>query len=510
MRRAINTAIIVCSAFLTFAQTATLDKSLVSNSCWATNKVIATSTQQNAIAKFENYVYLAFYNTDRKLCIARNSNYGDGDDWKIIELPHTYEKRNGTWDNHNTPNIIVSPNDKRIHLSFDMHARNLRYMISSENAATMSDDDFNAGLFSNTRDYLESSQIALSRVTYPRFFIGRNDALFFMYRSGGSGNGDTYFTKYKDDGFWTKPVEIIDGNLGSFEGSGDRCAYFNNVHYKDGKIYLTWVWRETPDAETNHDLMFAYSDDDGQSWKNSSGIRIPGRMSLNSDGLKVASIPTGAGLSNHNGCAVDGHGNVHVVLRVGGEYQHHFGIRDRNKFSWSKQTITAFSGDRPKFYSDQVTNDLYFLVRQGNSLRLWATNENDQQWNQWSEIDNDSDLYMTSSNSLMKEDGSQLTSVVVSTNNRLQLLKWSLSTESPEIVIEESVLSAIGDQDFQVFPNPSLDGIYELSNEVPYQIYNMSGTLILKGKGKQISLANFTQGVYILDTPEKRIKLLRL
>ncbi|MFY0606455.1 MAG: BNR repeat-containing protein [Cyclobacteriaceae bacterium] len=416
-----------------YSQTATYVKTVVSNTTWATNPVIATSTQQNGIAIYENYVFMTYYNTDRKLCIARNSNYGDGS-WVVVELAHTYEMRNGVWDNHNTPNIAISPNDKRIHLSFDMHARNLRYIISSENAAIASDANFVASLFSSTRDYLQSNQTAITLVTYPRFVLSDNNKLFFMYRVGGSGSGDTYFAEYKDDGFWNSPFRLIHGKTETYEGSPDRCAYFNNVHVKDGRIHLTWVWRETPDGATNHDLMFAYSDDNGATWFNSAGASLSLPIKLSSAGLNVATIPTNSGLANHNGCAVDGHGNVHVVLRVNGAYVHHYGIRDGNAYTWSNGTIDTFSGDRPKIYADQTTNDLYFLVRQNNGLRLYATNENGETWDQWSQISTLSDLFRTSTNSVMNAAGDMLTSMVVSTDNRLQQIKWSLSTNSPEIV----------------------------------------------------------------------------
>lgn len=508
-------AIAILLLFITmavFAQSATFTKQVITPNCWSTNKVIATSTQQNAIATYQNFVFLAFYNSDRKLSIARNSNHGEGTDWKIIELPHTYEQRNGTWDNHNTPNIIVSPNDERIHLSFDMHARDLRYIISSENAATVSDADFKASLFSPTRAYLEASQLKIQKVTYPRFFIGEEDQLFFMYRTGGSGNGDTYMAKYKDDGYWNKPVEIIDGNIGSYNGHGDRCAYFNNVHFKDGRIYLTWVWRETPDGATNHDIMFAYSEDDGQTWKNSDGVSVSRPMNLNSPGVKIATLPTDSGLSNHNGCAVDGHGNVHVVSRYDGTYLHHFGVREGSKFNWSEQTITTFSGDRPKMYCDQTTNDLYFLVRQGNSLRLFATPENGEQWDQWSEVASDSDLYMTSTNSYMNAEGNVLTSMVVSTDGRLQLIRWALDSDSPKIDLKEEpeeVLKSQLNGYKGVYPNPSENGIYHLSTSIEYKVYDVTGTLIMEGKGNHLNLTEMRKGVYLLESKGEVIRLIK-
>lgn len=490
---------------------ATLGKTLVSSSIWDENPVIGTSTQQNGIAAYKNFVYVVYYNADRNMCISRNSNYGEGDTWVTVVLPHTYEMRNGTWDNHNTPNIAISPSDERIHLSFDMHARDLRYIISSESAATVSDALFKADLFSSTRAYLQQSQVVLTRVTYPRFFIDEDNDLFFMYRKGGSGNGDSFLVRYRNDGFWDAPIEIIDGNIGSYNGHGDRCAYFNNVHVKGEKIYLTWVWRETSNGATNHDLMFAYTDDKGQTWKNSSGTAIAKPMTLNSSGIKVATIATNTGLANHNGATVDGDGNIHVVLRIDGSYIHHFGKRDGDRFTWTEQVIDSFSGDRPKIYSDQKTNDLYFLVRQGNSLRLYATASNGGKWDQWSQVQTDSHSYMTSTNSFMNEAGDVLTSMVVSSGVGLHVLRWSLSTDSPEIVVEEeTVLGFLPEDNFAIYANPSPTGIFQLPFETEFKVYNMQGEIVLSGKGVDIDLSGFQEGVYLLNANGETYKLVRL
>ena len=424
MKKLFISGMLCLSIFMATAQTVTLDKTVVSANCWATNPVIATSTQQNAIAVYQNFVYLTYYDaTTRKLTIARNNNNGIGSNWVYVELPHTYEQRNGTWDNHNTPNIIVSPNDGRIHLAFDMHAGDLRYIISSPGAATVSDANFNASLFGPTQNYLQSNQTLIDRVTYPRFFVGDANKLFFMYRDGGSGNGHTFLVKYRDDGFWDAPVKIIDAN---WNGS-TRCAYFNDVNFKDGRIYLTWVWRESPDGATNHDLMFMYSDDNGVTWKNSAGSTQALPVNVGNTSIIVSNISQDSGLANHNGCAVDGNGNVHVVLRHGSNYVHHIGMNNGAQFSWSDQVLATFTGDRPKIYADRVTNDLYFLVRQGsnNSLRLFETPANGGLFNQWSEIHNDVDSYMTSANSVMTASGDRLMSMTVSNDNRLQLLNWN-------------------------------------------------------------------------------------
>ncbi len=436
MFKSIFTLILLLSALLIAkGQTATFNSTVVASNVWSENPVIATSTQQNALAIYENYVFMTYYDTDRNLCVSRNSNYGVGD-WLTVVLPHIYEKRqlsNGTfvYDNHNTPNIAISPNDKRVHLSFDLHAHDLRYIISDENAAIASDENFTVSLFSSTRNYLQSNQRKLTSVTYPRFFVGANNKLFIMYRVGGSGSGDTYFGEYKDDGFWFSPFKLVSRD-GNYNGSTTRCAYFNDIQFANGRIHLTWVWRETPAASDNHDLMFAYSDDNGQTWKNSAGNSLALPINLDSPGLNVATIPTNTGLTNHNGCTVDGHGNVHVTHRITGAYKHYSGIRNGDQYTWSNVTIATFAGDRTKVYADKITDDLYFLVRHGSAIKMFTTPSNDELWNQWTEKTSISDSFITSGNSFMNATGDTLTTMAVSSGDRLQLIKWYLDTDSPD------------------------------------------------------------------------------
>ncbi len=486
-----------------FAQTASYTKSIVTSECWANNAVIATATQQNAIAIYENFVYVVYYNADRYLCISRSDNYGD-DGWVSIQLNHRYEMRNGVYDNHNTPNIAISPIDNRIHLSFDMHKRDLRYMLSWANTATIRNEEFTADRFSSVRDYLEADKTVIKDVTYPRFFVGKNNHLFFMYRVGGSGNGDTYMVKYNDDATWSTPFEIIDGNIGSHNGSSSRCAYFNDVQFKSGKIHMTWVWRETPDATTNHDLMYAYSDNDGVSWKNSAGENISMPMNLNSNNLKVATIPTNTGLINHNGCAVDGDGNVHAILRIDGSYIHYFGVLGTDgKYTWSMQTAATFTGDRPKLYCDRTTNTLYLLVRQSSTLRLYATTSNNKQWNQWTQIKSFSDRFSSSSNSIISNSGNLLSTVAVSSDGRLQLIKWTLSSGVTSIHDGNATSSSREDK-LSLYPNPThesftieLDG----ATSINISIHDMSGKVLSHESclGSSLSIQrHFKSGIYLV------------
>ncbi|OHX64494.1 BNR-4 repeat-containing protein [Flammeovirga pacifica] len=495
-----------------FSQSASYTKSTVVTNCWKTNPVIATATQQNSIAIFENFVYMVYYNSDRYLCISRSDNYGDGG-WKTIQLNHRYEQRNGVWDSHNTPNIIISPIDKRIHLSFDHHKRDLRYMLSWANTATISNAQFTASRFSSVRKYLEANKTTIKDVTYPRFFVGRNQNLFFMYRKGGSGNGDTYMVKYNNDATWSKPFEIIDGNIGTYNGSNSRCAYFNDVQFHSGKIHLTWVWRETPNADTNHDLMYAYSGNDGVSWKNAKGEYLSMPMNVNSNGLKVATIPQNSGLTNHNGAAVDGDGNVHTILRINGAYYHHYGVKGTDgKFNWSSNLVATFTGDRPKLYCDRSSNTLYLIVRKSSSLKLFATASNGQKWNQWSEIKSFSDKFTSTTNSIINSSGTQLTTMAVSSDKRLQIIKWSLSSSNARtnqaFVNEETPLEKI----MTVYPNPTNSDFtidFRGVENADVLIFNQLGKLVYQSQISEgvVHLKKgdlFSSGFYLINVVDKQ------
>jgi hypothetical protein len=70
------------------------------------------------------------------------------------------------------------------------------------------------------------------------------------------------------------------------------------VRGPDGRFHLAWVWRETPDAETTHDLSYAVSDD-LVSWKRSDGSVLVLPIRLGSAEI-VDPVPTGGGIINNN------------------------------------------------------------------------------------------------------------------------------------------------------------------------------------------------------------------
>jgi hypothetical protein len=133
------------------------------------------------------------------------------------------------------------------------------------------------------------------RMTYPVFLHDAGGRLILKYRDGGSGNGNEIYVVYDEAAArWTSllATPLVDGE-------GQRNAYFVGPTLgPDGRFHLAWVWRETPDAETNHDLSYARSRDLVH-WEKSDGtpLRLP--ITLASAEI-VDPVPTKAGMINNN------------------------------------------------------------------------------------------------------------------------------------------------------------------------------------------------------------------
>jgi hypothetical protein len=96
--------------------------------------------------------------------------------------------------------------------------------------------------------------------------------LIFFYRDGGSGNGSLVMNQYN---IKTKTWMQLHSNL--IDGEGQRNAYWQACVDTKGWIHISWVWRETPDVASNHDLCYAFSKDGGLTWQKSTGeiYKIP-------------------------------------------------------------------------------------------------------------------------------------------------------------------------------------------------------------------------------------------
>jgi hypothetical protein len=269
------------------------------------------SFQQDGIVSYNGYQYAAFWNSSRHVVLARRPLPSGA--WSTFEF-NDYSL--SADDAHNTISIGICPGDGTLHLSFDHHSNNLHYrksvagIVTNPGTATWAASSFSAV----TSSLVGSTTVAL--VTYPRFVTEPDgNKMLFEARIGASGSGDEYLWEYDcATHAWT--------SFGMYVyGTGDSInAYPHGLSYTRGgaRLHMSWCWRETPDASTNHDLLYIYSDDNGRTWKNNTGNMVAttglSYVTKNSPGIKVWTINQNRGLINQEHIAIDATGRIHVLL----------------------------------------------------------------------------------------------------------------------------------------------------------------------------------------------------
>ncbi|MDT8300180.1 MAG: BNR repeat-containing protein [Sedimentisphaerales bacterium] len=345
------------------------------------------SFQQDAVITHAGHQYAGYYDANRQVCLARRKL--PAGDWKIIRFTD-YDFRSN--DAHNIISIGICPKDGTIHMAFDHHVHPLHYRVSRKGAANNPESiTWDASLFKPITSELEKGKPI--KVTYPRFWQTPEGGLQFCYRQGGSGNGDRMLVDYNAQTDSWSGTRQIDSSKGTFKDSmgqsNSRCSYPNGYDYgPDGKLHVTWVWRESSQG-SNHDLMYAYSEDQGNIWLNNAGKPLAEPPHVNSPGITAANISRLHGLMNTHGQAVDSQGRIHVVMwhcsdqtlqaagsKPGRErwgppqarrYHHYW---RSSKGRWNHHELPWVSGNRSKIFIDKFDNAyiIYGMRRQSVEL----------------------------------------------------------------------------------------------------------------------------------------------
>jgi hypothetical protein len=268
------------------------------------------SFQQDGIVTFGGYQYTAFWNTNRHVVMARRKLPSGA--WAKFEFT---DYTNSEDDAHNTISLGVCPGDGTLHLAFDHHSSDLHYRRSAVGFLTSEASAWDATSFGSvTNSLVGSTKIPL--LTYPRFLTEPGGSkVLFSARTGTSGSGDEELWEYDSKSHtWLGVGKYIDGITDSVN------AYLHGLAYSPTgtRLHATWCWRETPDATTNHDLFYVYSDDNGRTWKSSSGntVGVTGSTYITKDSAsaRVWTIGQNRGLINQEHMAVDAKEQVHVLL----------------------------------------------------------------------------------------------------------------------------------------------------------------------------------------------------
>tara|TARA_R110002033_G_scaffold45564_4_gene89243 strand:- start:626 stop:2059 length:1434 start_codon:yes stop_codon:yes gene_type:complete len=338
--------------------------------------------QKDALISHKGYQYIVHYNDERRICISRRKlPHGK---WNTITFLDYYFESN---DSHNCISMGICPNDGTIHLAFDHHVDTLHYRVSKKGLANNPESmPWDASAFGPIISELEKDNPIV--ITYPKFWQTPDGNLQFNYRVRGSGNGDRMLVDYNaETGTWENTRQI-DSAKGIFKDelgeSESRCSYPNGYDYdNNGTLHATWTWRENSQG-ANHDLIYVYSEDHGNSWKNNSGKILKAIPHVNSPDIVVQSIPRVLGLMNDQGQTIDSKNQVHVVMYHATEqsmtdagsfpgesrwgpneakrYHHYW--RDTNR-NWHHFEMNLKVGNRPKVFADK--HDNLIMIYAGNT-----------------------------------------------------------------------------------------------------------------------------------------------
>lgn len=233
-----------------------------------------------------NRQYIAYYNDDRHMVVGQRNL--DEEDFSLYVLtPTSREARGGTstvlgWDSHNYVTLGIDK-DGFIHLSGNMHVHPITYFRSTK-----------PGDISTLVQVMEMVGINEKRCTYPKFVISKKGELIFHYRDGGSGNGNEIYNIYScKTEKWSRLLKTP-----LTDGQGMMNAYQSKPIVKtDGWHHIYWVWRDTPDCSTNHDLSYIKSPD-LRNWFNAFGEQVELPVTIENKSVIVDPIPVKGGIIN--------------------------------------------------------------------------------------------------------------------------------------------------------------------------------------------------------------------
>lgn len=287
MKRIISLVLLALSIGATVAAPAAPVLSVVGDG-WTNNSVNAVVFRKNSLVTQGDTQYVAYYDAQRYLVLGKRAL--GATQWTV---------RRSAWqanaaDAHNAISIMVD-GAGYLHVSWDHHNNALRY------ARGVAPGSLELGP--------KQAMVGVdeAEVSYPEFYRLPNGNLLFFYRLGGSGRGDLIINRYDvATQRWTR----LHTNL--ITGEGKRSAYWQAFLDHRGTLHVSWVWRESPDVASNHDMAYARSRDGGVTWERSDGT--PYTLPINAASAEYAlRIPQNSELINQTSMAADQDGHPYIA-----------------------------------------------------------------------------------------------------------------------------------------------------------------------------------------------------
>lgn len=261
----------------------------------------APSFNQDNLTTYKGHQYAVWWGEDKMPYIGKRKM--PNGEWSITNLSSVSNNVNPLAapvyeDGHNNIVVAVS-SDGYIHVAGNHHTHNFRYVRSE------SPEDISAFRYENYTAHITG-------VTYPQFFKDRNEKLYLIWRDGSSESGDTYIMHYYDRGdgnygYFTDKRKLVDGKTDNVHGYLTHVAVdeFNTIH-------IAGVWRETSQANTNHDIFYFKSSDGTATWKKSNGASQTIPLTKSNCEIVVDTVDLNSGIINQFGLEADVSGYPHV------------------------------------------------------------------------------------------------------------------------------------------------------------------------------------------------------
>ncbi len=255
---------------------------------WARNSVNTVIFRRNSVVSHEQNQFVAFYDPSGSVVLAKR-RLGSSN-WEIRKTQYTGNVR----DAHNSISIMVD-GEGYLHMSWDHHGHPLRYCRSVTPGSL------------ELTDKMPMTGLKEDHVTYPEFYRLPDGNLLFLYRDGSSGRGDIMLNHYNvQSRSWTQRQNAF------INGEDERNAYWQMCTDSQGTIHISWVWRETGDVATNHDICYAKSSDGGRTWMRSSGE--PYQMPIRAANAECAArVAQGSDLINTTSMCADREGRPYIA-----------------------------------------------------------------------------------------------------------------------------------------------------------------------------------------------------
>lgn len=264
---------------------------------WAANTINTAIYRHHGLLTIGEYQYTAYYESESVLSVVRIS----GINVESYKLQGRYRLH----DAHNSISLGYDRNNC-LHITYDHHGTKLKYRRSEVPYAIDTWQD-EASMTGQHED----------KVTYPTFINPRfQHPLTLLYRDGESDKGCARLKIFDEQsGLWSDyPVAVLSGeNNAPWPCNG----YWNHPAIdKNGTLHLSFVWRThsigSEQLVNNLNICYAKSDDNGLTWRTSTGIEF--KLPITPVNCEVIfPVPPGSNLINQCSMAMDSKNHAHIA-----------------------------------------------------------------------------------------------------------------------------------------------------------------------------------------------------